>query len=166
MWLYAVLVWIFCGIAAAFVAQSRGASGSLWFWLGVLFGPFGLACAFAAGTDRRCPHCRQRIHPEATRCPKCQSGLVSPAGQDLDPTTEPGTAEVSSLPERTVKQCPYCAETILASARKCKHCGEFLDRATAGTFCTECGQPLTAGLKFCGECGKSVWDMPKRTLPE
>jgi TM2 domain-containing membrane protein YozV len=26
-------------------------------------------------------------------------------------------------------RCPYCAETISAAARKCKHCGEFLDQA-------------------------------------
>jgi predicted nucleic acid-binding Zn ribbon protein len=25
------------------------------------------------------------------------------------------------------KKCPYCAEAILADARKCKHCGEMLD---------------------------------------
>lgn len=30
------------------------------------------------------------------------------------------------MPEAT-KTCPLCAETILASARKCKHCGEMLD---------------------------------------
>jgi hypothetical protein len=53
--LLVIVVWIFCGIGAAFVAQSRGASGCLWFGLGVLLGPFGLAFAFASGTDRRCP---------------------------------------------------------------------------------------------------------------
>jgi hypothetical protein len=25
------------------------------------------------------------------------------------------------------KQCPYCGEEILAIAKKCKHCGEFLN---------------------------------------
>lgn len=27
------------------------------------------------------------------------------------------------------KQCPFCAEDILAAARKCRHCGEFLDNS-------------------------------------
>jgi len=27
----------------------------------------------------------------------------------------------------TTKSCPYCAEQINIDAKKCKHCGEFLD---------------------------------------
>lgn len=27
------------------------------------------------------------------------------------------------------KTCPMCGESILMSARKCKHCGEYLDAA-------------------------------------
>lgn len=25
------------------------------------------------------------------------------------------------------KMCPYCSEEIMAGAKKCKHCGEFID---------------------------------------
>ena len=25
------------------------------------------------------------------------------------------------------KQCPYCSEEILITAKKCKHCGEYID---------------------------------------
>lgn len=33
-------------------------------------------------------------------------------------------------PDATIK-CPFCSEHILASAKKCKHCGEFLDKRNA-----------------------------------
>jgi len=29
----------------------------------------------------------------------------------------------------SMRICPYCGENILEAARKCKHCGEFLDQA-------------------------------------
>jgi TM2 domain-containing membrane protein YozV len=37
----------------------------------------------------------------------------------------------SQEPPPQYKECPYCSETILAKARKCKHCGEMLDDAGA-----------------------------------
>ena len=29
--------------------------------------------------------------------------------------------------EQETMKCPYCGEEILAVAKKCKHCGEWLD---------------------------------------
>jgi len=33
-------------------------------------------------------------------------------------------------PDATIR-CPFCSEYILASAKKCKHCGEFLNKGNA-----------------------------------
>ncbi len=31
--------------------------------------------------------------------------------------------------QKQTRECPYCAEIIAQKAKKCKHCGEFLDEA-------------------------------------
>jgi len=72
----AILLWVVCGIGAAVIASNRGGNGCLWFGLGILFGPFGLAFSFAAGSGRERPACRKNIHPKATKCPYCQTVLT------------------------------------------------------------------------------------------
>src|ERR1700722_12861868 len=101
---FAILIWILCGIAAAFIASSRRANGCLWFGLGILFGPFGLAFSFASGSGRKCPACQKHIHEKATRCSHCQA--------DLTPNeNRPSTSATVETPTKT---CPFCAETIMA----------------------------------------------------
>jgi membrane protein YdbS with pleckstrin-like domain len=39
--------------------------------------------------------------------------------------TQSESADLPSNPE--TKECPFCAEQVLIRAKKCKHCGEFLD---------------------------------------
>ncbi len=43
--------------------------------------------------------------------------------------SDPAEASNSS----STKECPFCGEEILSKARKCKHCGEFLDQALSAT---------------------------------
>jgi len=44
----------------------------------------------------------------------------------------------------TTKQCPWCAEEILTEARKCKHCGEYLDN-TEGSQASATNSAVRSG---------------------
>jgi hypothetical protein len=72
------------------IATKRGKSGGLWFFPGMLLGPFGILFA-AISAGRVCPYCRERVHPEAVKCPKCQSNIAQlPHPQEIprEPTAE------------------------------------------------------------------------------
>ena len=68
------LLWLLFGLAAALVANSRGGSSLLWFFMGCLFGPFGVLFSFFSG-GKQCPFCMSRIHIAAIICPKCRQNI-------------------------------------------------------------------------------------------
>ena len=157
---FLLIVWIFCGIGAAVVANNRRGSGCLWFGLGVLLGPFGLAGAFLfSGDDAFCPRCRKQVHTKAVKCPHCQSDL---SGADAQ---TPGAAPRQN--PTSTKPCPFCAEMIQAEAVKCRFCGEFLrDKPVILTApregdtplpkCPRCGSDTYRGATFCNGCGQRI----------
>jgi hypothetical protein len=62
--------------------------------------------------------------------PNEDAGDESPSSRDSEVGGD--SEDTSALPtKRQTKECPFCAEEILSNARKCKHCGEFLDRRAA-----------------------------------
>ncbi|MBN1807784.1 MAG: hypothetical protein JW909_01865 [Planctomycetes bacterium] len=65
-----------------------------------------------------------------------EGGQAEEEGGEAEITrAEDVQAEVLPVVAKQTKYCPFCGEEILAVARKCKHCGEFLDataRAAAG----------------------------------
>lgn len=49
--------------------------------------------------------------------------------------------------------CPSCGNPITAGAKFCSNCGEKLQTASV---CPKCGEPITPGAKFCMNCGEKL----------
>jgi len=55
----------------------------------------------------------------------------TPRRSTFEEQTRPAHEEAfdSHSSQDDTRTCPFCVETILSAARKCRHCGEFLDRS-------------------------------------
>jgi TM2 domain-containing membrane protein YozV len=88
--------------------------------------------------DTKCPRCGEELEADESefgtevKCPGCyhKFKLSFPRGDTLVIGKELCSAQTPSIFEATpaprMRTCPFCSEWILASALKCKHCGEFL----------------------------------------
>ena len=58
------------------------------------------------------------------------------------------------------KTCPFCGEEIMVTAKKCKHCGEWLDKqdekqkVQQTKVCPVCGETILASTAICEHCGE------------
>ena len=109
-----------------------------------------------SGRKAKCPKCGQigRVGTCSTRSPEAEVGSpggerISPGGQLPTTATKPhGLKAIDRLPNVSMAartghslptahaahsepttRCPYCREEILIIARKCKHCGEYLEES-------------------------------------
>jgi predicted RNA-binding Zn-ribbon protein involved in translation (DUF1610 family) len=95
---------------------------------------------------RLCPRCGEEILDSSKKCRCCREDLdkneTKPTPADLPSTPPVHTVNMSVTNQNEqsnnnkneeniettsgVKQCPYCGEEVLAAAKKCKHCKEWL----------------------------------------
>ncbi len=82
------------------------------------------------------------------KCPKCSGIIVVPEESGEPLPAAPAYRPSMAAPSPSMKDCSYCGESILATAKKCKHCGEFLDEgAVASTVPRGKFAPASASAK-------------------
>ena len=59
-------------------------------------------------------------------CPRCRHGLTRADAEAGAKVVCPSCNHHLIVPPLARMPCPFCSEPILTSAKKCKHCGEFL----------------------------------------
>lgn len=105
-----------------------------------------------------CDKCDQYIVIDETGvgqivdCPKCNQSLTVPPAS-------------SQVPPAAKKKCPFCAEDIMATAVKCKHCGSMLagsSQAISGVSTQPTSSPPDCSTEIQNPTVEiSLWD-PKR----
>lgn len=96
------ILWALFGVAGALILNRFNKAG-IGCLLGILLGPIGLIIAWVMRSNAQADEERKRHEEQVTVL--------------ADSNREQGD------PDRVERECPHCAEPILAKARVCKHCG-------------------------------------------
>ena len=89
----------------------------------------------ASTTPRSCPYCGEDVLAMAVKCSHCGEWLDETA-MSLNSESNKTRLRIDSNARQqiatnsTPRSCPHCTEEIRAIAKKCRHCGEWLDKTT------------------------------------
>lgn len=65
--------------------------------------------------------------------------------------------ETNTQAKKPTKVCPNCGQEIAASAKKCRHCGEWLEKQ-----CPYCGEWINVNANKCKHCGNWLSEAARR----
>lgn len=119
----------------------------------------------------KCVGCGEVLATDTVLCTSC--GTNQKTGQKLQLQAEEPTSDEPSQSEPSgSRACPFCGETILIVAIKCKHCGEFLDerqptpqlkiKTVDRPVSVEATASAEAELKACPSCEQKNWSTASR----
>ena len=128
--------WLLCPFLGAAILSRYNKAG-IGFLLGLIFGPIGVLFTLVMRSNEGKKE-EEKRHAEQM--------------QTLESLKN---KEKENKPER---ECPYCAETILAKATVCKHCGRDVMpvNTTALVECRTCGAQNSIEWKTCQQCGARI----------
>ena len=88
---------------------------------------------------------------------------IKPAGIRADQTTSISglstgihTRSGSTTGTHSLRDCPFCLQKIKVDARKCPHCGEYVEPTKGFKICTHCGAKNRMEAVQCWECKKAI----------
>ncbi|WP_156675757.1 MULTISPECIES: zinc ribbon domain-containing protein [unclassified Mycobacterium] len=121
----AILLWLFCAVIGAAIANSKNRHWTEGLLLGGLLGVIGVIIELFLRTQAPAlPPSGWYPDPDGSGSQRFWNGRE---WADLPPrpvnSSAPIAPDTSPAVRAPTKNCPDCAETVLAAARVCKHCG-------------------------------------------
>ncbi len=118
-----------------------------------------------------CPECNQQLElPDNYSggegiCPSCNNNIRVPGSDGIVSSRRPSPAQLKDNVKPQNKICPFCSETILIQAKKCKYCQSRVSGFSSTVFVLACGAIFLIFIALaCFAEGSSIYANAKSVM--